>query len=162
MVAYVSSSMSVHQRKGGGASCWGKKPRKQRVFTEFCFCVVTADTAELTHKLMREEGTKIPFQPLKDWNSHSSHPNPMMNCAGNHFQLVLSQQDKVLGKIKPPSHPNNEFERVFKNCKMTWPHRDILVFSNASFLTCSQNKHVSITTFNIRGRNAFELEFKVH
>ncbi len=54
-----------------GASCWGKKKnsqRAERAFTEFRFCVLTADTAELTHKLMRE-GEKVPFQPLKGWDS---------------------------------------------------------------------------------------------
>lgn len=67
MVAYVSSSnVSSSEERGVEQAVGEKKPRKQRVFTEFCFCVVTADTAELTHKLMREDGTKIPFQPLKD------------------------------------------------------------------------------------------------
>lgn len=50
-----------------GASCWGKKKnsqRAERAFTEFCFCVLTADTAEQTHKLMRE-GKKIPISTTK-------------------------------------------------------------------------------------------------
>lgn len=50
--------------KGGmGASCWKKLP-ESRAFTEFRFCVPTADTAEQTHKLMRE-GEKIPISTTK-------------------------------------------------------------------------------------------------
>lgn len=72
IVAYVSSSMSVHEGERGGweQAVGGKKhsQRAERAFTEFRFCVLTADTAELTHKLMRE-GKKFPFQPLKGWDS---------------------------------------------------------------------------------------------
>lgn len=70
IVAYVSSSMSVHEgEKGGWEQAVGEKKKKnsqraERAFTEFRFCVLTADTAELTHKLMRE-GKKIPISTTK-------------------------------------------------------------------------------------------------
>jgi len=61
IAAYVSSSMSVHEReRGDGSKLLGEKKKKknshraERAFTEFRFCAPSADTAELTHKLMRE------------------------------------------------------------------------------------------------------------
>lgn len=73
---------------GGGRSRERASPGEHRAFTEFRFCVPTADTAELTHKLMRAGGKKFPIQPLRAWASfslyysptlilsHSSHPQP--------------------------------------------------------------------------------------
>lgn len=57
--------MSVHE--GGREQAVGKKGGKrsgrvERAFTEFRVCVLNADTAEQTHRLMREE--KKP--PLSD------------------------------------------------------------------------------------------------
>lgn len=59
IVAYVSSSMSVHEgERGGWEQAVGEKNSQraegERAFTEFRFCVLTADAAEPTHKLMRE------------------------------------------------------------------------------------------------------------
>lgn len=53
--------MSV--REGDGSKLFGGGKNSQRAvsaFTEFRFCVLTADIAKLTHKLMRE-GEKIPI-----------------------------------------------------------------------------------------------------
>lgn len=56
--------------KGGdGSKLLGEKnsQRAGGAFTEFRFCVLAADTAELTHK--EGGGKKFPFQPLKGWDS---------------------------------------------------------------------------------------------
>ena len=54
--------------KGGWEQAVGEKKknseRAERAFTEFRFCVPTADTAEPTHKLMREGG-EIPISTTK-------------------------------------------------------------------------------------------------
>lgn len=69
IVAYVSSNMSVREgERGDGSKLLKKAPRERRAFTEFRFCVPTADTAEQTHKLMRA-GEKFPVQPLRGWAS---------------------------------------------------------------------------------------------
>lgn len=76
LAAYVSSRMSVREGGKGGweQAVWEKKKTSQRVegaFTEFRFCELTADTAELTHRLMRE-GKKRPFRPLNGLGFFSS------------------------------------------------------------------------------------------
>lgn len=106
IAAYVSSNMSA--REGGGRGWERASPGEHRAFTEFRFCVPTADTAELTHKLMRAGGKKFPIQPLRGWASLSlslslsitqpltlsltlscsPHPSPMMDCAHHHLQLT--------------------------------------------------------------------------
>lgn len=60
-----------HVSSWGGKGGWeqavgGKKNsrRAERAFTEFRFCVLTADAAEWTHKLMRE-GKKFPISTTK-------------------------------------------------------------------------------------------------
>lgn len=54
--------VSSWRGKGGmGASCLKKRLPESRAFTEFRFCAPTADTAEQTHKLMREGEKKTHF-----------------------------------------------------------------------------------------------------
>lgn len=60
--------------RGDGSKLFGRKKNSQRAegaFTEFRFCELTADTAELTHRLMRE-GKKRPFRPLNGLGFFSS------------------------------------------------------------------------------------------
>lgn len=47
------------EKKGGKRS-----GRAEGAFTEFCFCVLNADMAEQTHRLMRE-GKSLPFLTTK-------------------------------------------------------------------------------------------------
>lgn len=73
--------------KGGWEQAVGEKnsQRPERAFTEFRFCVLTADTAERTHKLMRE-GKKIPISTTKRLGLFldvllSSQPNDELCCS---------------------------------------------------------------------------------
>lgn len=66
---FLPACQFMRGKRGDGSKLLGKKKKKnsqraERAFTEFRFCVLTADTAELTHKLMRE-GKKIPISTTK-------------------------------------------------------------------------------------------------
>lgn len=54
--------MSVHgEERGDGSKLLKKRLPESRAFTEFRFCVPTADTAEQTHKLMGGGGGESHF-----------------------------------------------------------------------------------------------------
>lgn len=98
IAAYVSSNMSA--REGGGRGRERASPREHRAFTEFRFCVSTADTAELTHKLMRAGG-KFPIQPLRGWASFSLS---LYYSPTHSFLLSSPQPNDGLWPSSPPAY----------------------------------------------------------
>lgn len=103
--------MSAREGDGGGLGRWGRgwertSPGEHRAFTEFRFCVPTADTAELTHKLMRAGEKKIPNSTTKRRGLSLPRPrSPSITPSPTH-SLVRSSPEPSDGlcSSSPPAY----------------------------------------------------------
>lgn len=123
IVAYVSSSMSVHEgERGGWEQAVGerkkKTPRERRelLLNSVFVCRLLTQQNELTNWWGR--GKKIPISTTNrlrlflDVLLSSQHQ--MMNCARNHFQLTFSQQDGFWRKHLFLSSSSLNYSRICK------------------------------------------------